>query len=260
MENLEAKNELAQLDNNAVIGMDTVNGFHALMKQAQLLAASDIIPVAFQKKPANVLIACNMAIRMHADPLSVMQNLYIVYGNPSFSSKFLIGTFNTCGRFTSIKYEFFGKKGTDTWGCRAYCTELATGEKIVGPDVDIKMSKDEGWYTKKASKWVTMPQVMLQYRSAAFLIRTTAPELSLGLTAEEYEDIDMQPNAKGTYVSSDSVEATAAKVDQQIAAAPVEHITVASSAKKAPEAKAPSFASVPNPAPAAPEYDAPFGI
>lgn len=209
---------------NAVVGMDTVAGFNALMKQASLLAGSDIIPATFQKKPANVLIACNTANRMHADPLTVMQNLYIVHGNPSFSSKFLIGTFNTCGRFSSIKYEFFGTKGKDDWGCRAYCTELSTGERVVGPDVDIKMSKDEGWYTKNGSKWKTMPQVMLQYRAAAFLIRTTAPELSLGMTLEEYEDIDMKPADNGTYVASDSLEGAEAKVDAEIKSTEAQHV------------------------------------
>ena len=35
----------------------------------------------------------------------VMQNLYIVYGRPSWSSKFLIATINTCGRFEPLKFE-----------------------------------------------------------------------------------------------------------------------------------------------------------
>ena len=226
MADTQAKSLVLAPGGNVAVGMDTVAGFQALMNQAQLLANSTIIPETFQQKPENCLIACNMANRMHADALAVMQNMYIVYGNPSFSAKFLIGCFNTCGRYTSIKYQFFGTKGKDDWGCRAYCTEIATGEKIVGIDVDIDMAKKEGWYTKKESKWQTIPQIMLQYRAATFLIRTTAPELSLGLTREELEDIDMQPANDGTYVAQDSFEAAAAKVDQEIAAAPVQHVTV----------------------------------
>ena len=34
-----------------------------------------------------------------------------------------------------------------------------------------------------------MPDLMLRYRSATFLIRTTAPEISMGLTKDEVEDI-----------------------------------------------------------------------
>ena len=168
----------------------TKDGQESMIALASKLAASDIIPEPFQKKPANVLIALDMANRMNAAPLMVMQNLYIVYGRPSWSSQYLIAMFNRCGRFGSIRYEFFGKPGTDEYGCRAYATELATGEKVQSIDVTIKMAKDEGWYGKKGSKWQTMPQLMLQYRAAAFLVRTVAPEISMGLqTTEELEDI-----------------------------------------------------------------------
>ena len=52
------------------------------------------------------------------------------------------------------------------------------------------MAKAEGWYGKKGSKWVTMPELMLRYRSATFLIRTTAPEIALGFqTTEEWRDV-----------------------------------------------------------------------
>lgn len=195
------KNELLKTEIDIDFLGESVRGLIALQPVAQLLASADIVPKAFQSKPANVLIALNMAQRMNAEPLMVMQNLYIVNGNPSWSSKFLIACFNTCGRFSSIKYEFIDEENTDSWGCRAYCTELATNEKQRSVDVTIKMAKDEGWYGKAGSKWKTMPQLMMQYRAAAFLIRTVAPEISMGLqTAEEIEDtIDIHPLADGSY-------------------------------------------------------------
>lgn len=190
-------NEVAVVHNS----LFTKEGMEVRMKLASTLAASTIIPEQFQLKPANVLIALNMAERMNADPMMVMQNLYIVYGNPGWSSKFLIATFNTCGRFSSIKYEFFGKPGTDDYGCRAYATELATGERVQSIAVTIKMAKDEGWYAKKGSKWQTIPELMMQYRAATFLIRTVAPEISMGLqTTEELHDvIDVTPDDAGAF-------------------------------------------------------------
>lgn len=174
---------------NYELNMFNVKGLESLQRLSALLAASDIIPDTFKKKPANVLIALNMAQRMNADPFAIMQNMYIVYGNPAFSSKFLISCFNSCGRYTSIKYEFTGKENSDDWGCAAYTTEKATGEKIIGPKVTIGIAKKEGWYGKTGSKWQTMPQLMMQYRAAAFLIRTTAPEITMGMNfAEELED------------------------------------------------------------------------
>jgi hypothetical protein len=54
----------------------------------------------------------------------------------------------------------------------------------------MSMAKAEGWSTKNGSKWNNMPELMLMYRAAAFLIRTYAPEISMGLqTADELEDV-----------------------------------------------------------------------
>ena len=198
---------------NYEVSMYNARGLQAMMSLAENLSKATIIPETFQGKPANILIALNMSQRMNADPLMVMQNMYIVYGNPSWSSKFLISCFNTCGRFSSIKYEFFGTPGSDDYGCRAWATEYATGERVQGIDVTIKMAKDEGWYGKKGSKWQTMPQLMLQYRAATFLIRTVAPEISMGLqTAEELEDTHEMKQAQGFVAQATALKNEAAAI------------------------------------------------
>ena len=199
--------ENAVVTTNNKISLFTDGGMKSMWKLASTLAESDIVPKAFQKKAANVLIALDMANRMNASPMMVMQNLYVVYGNPGWSSKFLIATFNMCGRFSSIRYEFFGQPDTDGYGCRAYATELATGEKLFGTDVTIKMAKAEKWYDKDGSKWKTMPAQMLAYRAAAFFIRTVAPEISMGLpTIEEVTDtIEMAKDDHGAYATVDEV-------------------------------------------------------
>ena len=208
---------------NVDLSLTSTEGARALYQIANMMSDSDIIPDTFKKKPANVLIALNMANRLQADPLMVMQNLYIVYGNPGWSSKFLIACFNTCGRFSSIKYEFFGTPGKDDYGCRAYATELATGEKVMSIDVTMGMAHAEGWATKKGSKWQTMPQLMLQYRAATFLIRTCAPEISMGLpTADEL--VDIQPvNVTSTGSVQDVVDRVEAETREAMEATqPVE--------------------------------------
>ena len=88
---------------NYEVSMYNARGLNAMMALAQNLSEATIIPETFQGKPANVLIALNMAQRMGADPLMVMQNMYIVYGNPSWSTKFMVACFNSCGRFSYIK-------------------------------------------------------------------------------------------------------------------------------------------------------------
>lgn len=169
---------------------ESVDGLAVLQKMAEDLAESGLVPKAYERKPACCLIAMNVARRLNCEPLTVMQNLDIIHGRPTWRATFLVATFNGCGKFTSIKYRFEGAPGTDDWRCVAYCTEAATGEVIEGPPVSWRMAKAEGWVGKSGSKWQTMPELMFRYRAAAFLVRTTAPELAMGFhTDDEAEDM-----------------------------------------------------------------------
>lgn len=181
------------------VGFMTTGNFELSQRVAKMLSMSTIVPKEYQNNVANCAVALNMAARIKSDPLMTMQNLIIIHGRPTWSSQFLIATFNTCGRFSSLRYEFFGDKEKDSYGCRATAIELSTGEKLVGTDVTIAIAKSEGWYQKNGSKWKTMPQQMLMYRSAAWFIRAIAPEISMGLhTQEEIVDAVLVEEVKKT--------------------------------------------------------------
>jgi len=182
-------------------GFETLQTWELMQRQAKALAAASLVPKEYQSNLPNCIIALEMAQRIGASPLQVMQNLYIVHGRPSWSAQFLISCFNSCGRFSSIRYRWSGEKNTDSWGCQAYATELSTNEVIEGPVITIGLAKKEGWYQKNGSKWQTIPQLMLMYRAAAWLVRTHAPEISMGLqTAEEVHDVyDASRGADGVY-------------------------------------------------------------
>jgi hypothetical protein len=161
----------------------TVNaaGWELLQRQAKALAASDMVPDRYQGNIPNCIIAAELAFRMKISPFAVMQNLYVVHGKPGWLTPFLIASFNSCGRYTSMRFAW----NDDDTECRAWAIERATRERIEGPKVSIEMAKAEGWYNRKDSKWRTMPELMLTYRAAAFLVRTSAPELTLGLQTKE---------------------------------------------------------------------------
>lgn len=177
-------------------GFGSLASFKLAQRAATLLANSTLVPKVYQGNIPNCVIALNMAARMNADPLMVMQNLYIVHGNPGWSSQFLISTFNTSGKFSALRYEWVGTRGKDDWGCRAWAIEKATGEKLIGSAVTIGLAKAEGWYSKTGSKWQTMPEQMLMYRAAAWFIRAYAPEIAMGMhTADELGDtVDLDPS------------------------------------------------------------------
>lgn len=179
-----------------------VKQFEATQRIAMMYAMSNFIPDSYKYRNgqpleqnvvlANCTIALEMATRMQANPLMVMQNLYIVHGQPAFSSKFLIACINASKRFSPIRYEFKGEEGTDDYACRAIAYEANDTkhkEPLEGDWISMRMAKAEGWTSKKGNKWLSMPTQMLRYRAAAFWQRAYCPEISMGLlTAEEAQD------------------------------------------------------------------------
>jgi hypothetical protein len=198
-------------------GFSSAAGWELAQRIAKAIAASDLMPQAYRGNIPNCLIALEIANRMGASPLLVAQNLYIVHGNPGWSSKFLIATFNQCGRFSAMRYELKRDGAGKAQACRAWAIERATGDRLEGAWVTLDMAKDEGWAGKNGSKWKTMPELMLQYRAAAFFVRTYAPELSMGLqTAEEVVDgvIDAPEGGVRTITEMQAVSANPSAPDE----------------------------------------------
>lgn len=196
----QPQNKVAVIENNPFANAES---FALIQRIGQTFSNSDIVPSRYRmqsendkKALSNCIIAVDMAQRMNANPLMVMQNLYVVNGNPGWSSKFLIACLNGCGKFSALRYEQ-ENENTEKWRCRAYAYDKTTGDRLDGSWVSIEMAKKEGWFSKidktgkETSKWQTMPELMLQYRAAAFFQRVYAPEISMGMqTAEELEDIE----------------------------------------------------------------------
>lgn len=163
--------------------------FELVQRQAKALSLSTMIPKDYQNNIPNTLVALEMAQRIGASPLMVMQNLHIIHGRPSWSSTFVIAALNACGRFSAMRFEM---DGADK--CRAVATERETSHVLEGPWVTMQMAKEEGWLSKAGSKWKTMPELMMRYRAAAFFGRLYAPEIMMGMHTE-FEVQDMQPRA-----------------------------------------------------------------
>lgn len=214
--------ELATAHQGAVsMGFGNLQSFELMQRAARLLSASTLVPVHYrqftEKKNAqgvletienpnaiaNCVVALNMAQRLNADPLMVMQNLYVIEGRPSWSSQWIIAVINDSGQFSKLKYELteLGEQEvtytTSQWQdgpngrrqkvdrehtvkirnvqCIAWAIERESGERIEGPPVSMEMAVKEGWFGKSGSKWQTMPDMMLRYRSASFFDGSTRP-------------------------------------------------------------------------------------
>lgn len=184
---MEIKNLPEIVDTQAVSLFQNKDTFEHAQRVATMFSKSELVPKKYQGSIGNCVIALEMANRMGASPLMVMQNLDVIQGKPGWSSKFLIATLNSCGKFSPLRYEDDEKNGGRT---RAWAYDMKNNEKVFGTWVSMDMAKAEGWIDKPGSKWKTMPEHMRKYRAASFFTNEFAPEVSMGLnTIEEVYDI-----------------------------------------------------------------------
>lgn len=208
----------SSMDFNRSLAGQMQRQFETYQRIAKPLSESNFVPAAYKGNIGDCVIAVEIACRLQILPLTVMQNLCVVKGNPTWKAKFLIGCVNTCGRYTTLDYRFsidgqvgevlyktwvkgsdgknrevqkpFENPGLDNLVCVAYATEKSTGRELVSPPVSIRMAVCEGWYNKDGSKWPTMPELMLRYRAASYWVSSFAPEMAMGFrTTEEVQDI-----------------------------------------------------------------------
>lgn len=250
------------------VGLTSLEGFELAQRIAKMLAASTMVPEVYrdtlkikdgkdqqgnwlyrtEPNPnglANCIIALNMANRMGADPLMIMQNLYIVEGRPAWSSQFVIGAINTSGKYSPLRFDVEDRGEVEVtyttkewkWNpqqrknlpeekvhtvklrnmvCKAWAIETATGERLESAEISMEMAVKEGWYQKNGSKWQTMPEQMLRYRAASFFGRIYAPEVLMGIRTQEEEldaiiDVTPEPIANFEPVTTESIKKNVVK-------------------------------------------------
>ena len=171
--------------------------FDQLLRAANMLSQTSIIPATYQGKPQDCFVALEMATRMGVSPLVVMQNMYVVKGKPAWAGQACTMCINSCGKFTQVKHVYTGEKGTDSRGCYATATRISDGIQVNGVEVTMAMAKAEGWTAN--TKWRTMPELMLAYRASAVFARVHCPEALMGVQlADEIYDADANRNATRT--------------------------------------------------------------
>lgn len=174
---------------NAVTMWNDAKLYNQSLSMAQTLSKSEIIPQSYKGKPADCLIAIDIANRLGLSPAIVMQNSQCVRGNFTWKGSACKAMIDGCGRYQKTRYVYVGEEGKDSYGCYLEAIDN-DGEIIKGVPVTIAMAKKEGWYNKDGSKWQTMSDLMLKYRAAAFFMRTECASIAMGfLTKEEVEDI-----------------------------------------------------------------------
>lgn len=177
--------------------------FDHMQRVGGMLAMSALFPEHLRKGSkeaaiANGVLVMNMAARLNEDPLTVAQNIYFVSGKPGWSSSYMIGKANQHGVFKNpISWEIKGKG--DSLSVTAF-GELSTTGQRVEATCDMAMARAEGWTSNK--KYQSMPEQMLRYRSATFLIRLYCPEVMVGVPAQVEVELGMKDVTPADYADS----------------------------------------------------------
>ena len=192
----EESKDLAIAEQTTAIATNSVwenkDQFNQLLRAAQMLSQTSIIPQSYQGKPQDCFVAIEMANRMGVSPMVVMQNMYVVKGKPSWAGQACTMLINSCGKFKDVKHIYTGEKGKPNRGCYVTATRISDGSQVDGVEVTMQMAQSEGWTSN--SKWRNMPELMLAYRASAFFARVYCPEAMMGVqTAEEVYDADSTP-------------------------------------------------------------------
>ena len=171
--------------------------FDQTARQAAMLAKSSIVPQNYQGKPEDCFLAICLARRMNVEPWTVMQNLNIVRGRPTWSGQACMSMIQGCGKFADVRLVYTGTKGSENRGCYVEATRISDGEVVHGTEVTLAMARAEGWTSN--SKWKNMPEQMLGYRAASFFARLYCPDAMMGFqTIEEVEDVIGSSKPKST--------------------------------------------------------------
>ncbi|MBI2603231.1 MAG: recombinase RecT [Deltaproteobacteria bacterium] len=167
--------------------LNSAKSFEQAMKMATFLSKASFIPHDFQNKPSDCLIALQMAATLKVSPFEVMKGIYVVKGKPSFYSQFAIALANTKGPFAG-RINFRTEGEGPSLVVSAYATMKDSG-KEVSAAASMEMAQKEGW-AKQNPKYLSMPEQMLSYKAALFLIRKHAPEVLMGMhTDDEVKEI-----------------------------------------------------------------------
>ena len=173
-------------------GMAMIREYTAAMDDAHRFASaicqSPFVPQHFAKKPADTALAILYGASVGFDPMTSVQQLYVIGGKPALYARAMVAIVLAAGHdiWTEDEGEGFvtvagRRKGSDKVTKVTWTTELA----------------QQAGYTKNA-KYKSEPRAMLYARASGDVARRIAPDALLGLAynVEEMQLVDEQPQQR----------------------------------------------------------------
>lgn len=153
------------------VGPPTSGELDVLMRQAEVLAPSGIIPRDYQRNPANILAAALMGRAFGWDALTAMRMVTVIQGTASLKPEAMLALIRQRGHHVTIDVHPDGR-GVTVRGKRADNGDTA--------EASFTISDAERAGLLKNSSWKSYPVDMCQWRAVARLSRSLFGDVVLG--------------------------------------------------------------------------------
>jgi hypothetical protein len=145
-----------------------------MLAQAEELSRSDIIPAAYRRKPANVVVAA-LTGRAHGwAVLTAMRNGHVIEGTWGMKPEAMLGLVRAAGHSVT--------GGTTATGAKVHGKRADTGDEM-----DVEFTLEDAQRAGLAGKgtWKNYPQMMCYWRAVGLLCRMLFSDVTLGVHSVE---------------------------------------------------------------------------
>lgn len=153
-------------------------------RAANAYSQSRMVPQHFYGQPQDCYVVVELASQLGVPPLTALQNIFMISGRPGFKAQFAVALANKAKVFAGpIRHKIDRGDGKpESLTVTAYAP-THDGD-VVEVAVDMATAMREGW--TKNSKYKSIPEQMLRWRSSSWLINLYCPEVLMGLAV--YDD------------------------------------------------------------------------
>lgn len=175
-------NEIAIRQANDLI-QRTASDLDAAYRIAEGLGRTSFVPQHFRGKPDDAMAAILYGQTINMDPLTALQNLYVIGGKPALYARPMVGIVLSQGHevWTEV----------DTPERVVVCGRRKGSKNVERAEWTIERAKRAGYTNNK--KYQSDPQAMLYARASGDVARKVAPDALLGMAynVEELEINDL---------------------------------------------------------------------
>ena len=162
---------------------------------ASIMADSQMIPKAFQKRPQDVVVAMMWAHSLGIPTVQGLNYIAVINGKPSMYGDGLLAVVMASGQMADFQESFVGSDKELTAICKVTRKGLTT--PFIG-SFSIADAETAG-LLNKPGPWKQYPKRMLKMRARAFALRDAFPDVLSGMgSAEEQVDIIGEATEKET--------------------------------------------------------------